>query len=463
MRSSDLRTAFRGVDWSVSTAAALAAPEDMSSGPASSGPARQWSLDLATVVGEVSPSPQVIVGWPHLQPEGPGSWDSAALDRCDRRLDLLLEQGDRPGLTLLHVDMPAWVDVSDGWLNRDTALRFADFAAEIAERFGDRVHRWTTVSDLLVHSIADYVAGMLPTGRGVGMRGLVALHHVLLGAGLATRAIKSADDGAEVGTAMTLVGGYAATDDLADRVALNHMECWAYRLFLDPLLLGRHMADENDRSPVEETGCVRDGDMAVISASLDELGLVWHVPSRVAAPENLPKLLPVRQCFSALNDANRVLAPLGFVLAPMEEVKTTAYGWPIVPEGLADAVAALYEIYGDALPPLRVIDNGMWDLGAADALADDRERRPALTAQLTWLAQVMGEGVEVRGYEYWSLADNAAWKLGYTRHYAMAADAGRYPPQPTIPFDWVHQEVFGGPVGVARRRGKSGKRSLRPV
>ncbi|MFV2214203.1 family 1 glycosylhydrolase [Actinomadura sp. LOL_016] len=460
MRRSDLRKAFRGVDWSVSTADGLAAPEAAAFGAAPSGQARQWSADLTAVVGEVSPSQQVIVGWPHLQPEGPGSFDSAALDRCDERLDLLMERGVKPGLTLLHVDMPEWVDASGGWLNRDTALRFADLAVVMADRFGDRVDHWTTVSDLLVHSVADYVAGMLPTGRGVGMRGLVALHNVLLGNGLATQAVRSLDGDARVGSAMTLIGGYAASDDLADRLALNHMECWAYRLFLDPLLLGRHMVDENDRSPVEETGCVDAGDMAVISEPTDMLGLVWHVPSRVAAPENLPRLLPVRQCFSALNDANRVLAPLGFVLAPMDAVETTTYGWPVVPEGLADAVAALHDIYGDALPPVRVIDSGMCDLGSAGDPAGALRRRSALAAQLGWLAEVMADGVEIQGYEYWSLADNAAWKLGYTRHYAMAIDARRNPSQPRIPLDWAHQDAFGGRVGFT---GKPGKRALHPV
>jgi beta-glucosidase len=206
--------------------------------------------------------------------------------------------------------------------------------------------------------------------------------------------------------------------------------------------------------------------MEAIAEPADVLGVVWHVPTRVAAPENLARLLPVRECFSALNDANRVLARLGVVLAPMEAVQTTRYGWPVVPEALADAVAALDDIYGDALPPLRIIDNGMCDLEPAPDTDTDEERarrRAGLTAQLRWLAQVMGEGVKISGYEYWSLMDNAAWKLRYTRHYAMAVDGRQHPPQPAIPRDWPHQEAFGGPVPPVRTSTKAGRRTLHSV
>ena len=466
MGRSELQRAFGGVDWGVSTADGLAAPSTGSFGVPFSGPAQRWSLDLAAVVGDVSPTYQAIAGWPYLQPERRGVWDRTALDRCDRRIDRLLSRGVRPGLTLLHVDAPPWVDASGGWLNRDTAWHFAEFAAGMGERFGDRVAHWTTMGELLVHSVADYVAGMLPTGHGVGLRGVPALHHVLLGAGLAVQALKQAGTSGQVGSGITLYGAYAASDDIGDRIALERFECWAHRLFLDPMLLGRHLVGENDRSPVEESGCVRPGDMEAIAASADVLGVSWYVPTRIAAPENLTKILPARECFSALNDANRLLARLGFALAPMDAVETTAYGWPVVPEALADAVAALHDLYGAALPPLHIVDNGACDVepGAAADTDEGRERRRSrLAAQLGWLARVMAEGVRVNGYEYLPLTDNLGWKLHYTSHYAMAIADRRHPPQPPIPLDWAHHDAFGGTAAPGGGPARTGKRALHAV
>ena len=461
MRGPDLRAALDGVDWGVAVAGCLAGLESGSTATVLSGPSRRWSLDLAAVLGDMPISWRAVAGWPQLQPEGPDRWDRAALDRCDRRLDQLLDRGVRPGLTLLDVDMPQWVDAAGGWLNRDTAQRFADFAAGLGDRFGDRVARWTTFSDVLVHSVADYIAGMLPTGRGVGLRGLAALHHVLLGSGLAIRALRQAGGGGEVGGSVGLTGAYAASEDISDRIALNRLECWAHRLLLDPMLLGRHMVAENDRSPVEESGCVRPGDMEAIAEPADVLGVVWHAPSRVAAPENLAKLLPVRECFSAFNDANRVLSRLGFVLVPMDAVETNSYGWPVVPEALADAVAALHDLYGDALPPLRIIDSGLSDPEPEPGPGfDEAERRSLLAAQLSWLARVMAGGVRISGYEYWSLVDYAGWKLRYVRHYAMAVDDRPHPPQPEIPRDWPREGAFGGPVAPVDRAGRPALHSV---
>lgn len=104
----------------------------------------------------------MVAGWPQLQPEGPGSWDRDALDRCDRALDALLAHDTRPALTLLDRTLPPWLDAAGGWLARDTAEHFAAYAAELGRRFGDRVERWITSTDLAGPTLADHVAGMYP-------------------------------------------------------------------------------------------------------------------------------------------------------------------------------------------------------------------------------------------------------------------------------------------------------------
>ena len=141
----------------------------------------------------------MVAGWPQLQPDGPGSWDQDALDRCDRALDALLARGTRPALTLLDRSLPPWLDAAGGWLARDTAEHFAAFAAELGRRFGDRVERWITSTDLAGPTLADHVAGMYTPGRGAGRAGLPAVHHILLANGLATQALGAT--GARAGSA----------------------------------------------------------------------------------------------------------------------------------------------------------------------------------------------------------------------------------------------------------------------
>ena len=160
--------------------------------------------------------------------------------------------------------------------------------------------------------------------------------------------------------------------------------------------------------------------------------------------------LPAAHCQSALNEVNRLLVGLGFAIIPFDDVETTAYGWPILPEGLADAVAGLHDLYGELLPPLSVIDNGMGDLDPIDGTGPPEEarRRALLRARLSWLARVMAHGVDVCGYEYWSVLDNLEAKFRYTQLYAMAVPDHEPPPRPAMPSDWVHRGAFAGDTVV---------------
>lgn len=453
MRDGHPLAGLRDLDWGVATADALAAPSPHPMAHAvfpSPGHCDQWADDVRELAGANVTTHRAVLGWPHLQPDGPGTWDAAALDRCDRALDSLLALGLRPSLTLLHLALPRWVDEAGGWLARDTARHFADYAAVVGARLGDRVTRWITSTDLAGPSLAHHVAGMYPTSHGIGLAGLPSVHHLLLGHGLAVQALRAAGVRGQVGTTVTVNGAYPATADPWDRLAVERLESWTLRMFLDPLLLGEHMVTEDGASPVADTGCVRPGDMAAVTAAQDVLAVSWHSPQRVTAPENLPMLLPTMACFHALNEMNRLLVRLGFALVPFDDVETTGYGWPILPEALADALAALGDLYGDLLPPLAVIDNGMGDPDPADAAA----RRAVRGARLTWLNRVAAQGLDVRGYEYWPMLDNLEAKLRYARLYGVAVPDHEAPPQPPIPSDWVHTGAFR--EETARRTGTRG-------
>ena len=63
------------------------------------------------------------------------------LDYYDRLVDAALARGVAPTATLYHWDLPQPLEDRDGWLNRDTAEAFADYATIVHDRLGDRVRR----------------------------------------------------------------------------------------------------------------------------------------------------------------------------------------------------------------------------------------------------------------------------------------------------------------------------------
>ena len=65
---------------------------------------------------------------------GRGRPSAAGIDFYDRLVDGLLAKGITPWATLYHWDLPQALEDAGGWPVRDTADRFADYAAIVAER-----------------------------------------------------------------------------------------------------------------------------------------------------------------------------------------------------------------------------------------------------------------------------------------------------------------------------------------
>src|SRR5260370_7787967 len=78
------------------------------------------------------------IAWPRILPQGTGSVNGRGLDFYDRLVDRLLARGITPFVTLSHWDLPFALHEKGGWLNRETASAFADYAEAVARRLGDR-------------------------------------------------------------------------------------------------------------------------------------------------------------------------------------------------------------------------------------------------------------------------------------------------------------------------------------
>ena len=112
------------------------------------------------------------IAWPRVFPEGTGTPNPKGLDFYNRLLDELLANGIEPFATLYHWDLPqALQDRFGGWMSRDTAKAFADYAGYVAERMSDRVKTFFTINECsrLVH--LGYGAGIDAPGLNVAATG----------------------------------------------------------------------------------------------------------------------------------------------------------------------------------------------------------------------------------------------------------------------------------------------------
>ncbi|AQZ69191.1 Beta-glucosidase [[Actinomadura] parvosata subsp. kistnae] len=356
----------------------------------------RWPEDVALMRGLGVNAYRFSIAWPRVLPEGSGRVNAAGLDFYDRLVDALLAAGVQPVPTLFHWDLPQALEERGGWLSREVSELFAAYAATVGARLADRVPMWITLNEPFVHMAYGYAMGVHAPGRALLTDALPAAHHQLLGHGLAVRALRAAG-ARQVALTNNCTPVWPASESEADVRAADAYDILHNRLFNDPVLLGKYPDLSAYTSALD---FVRDGDLETIAAPLDALGINYYNPTRIAAPtgDGLP-----------FDDAGVTGYP------------TTAFGWPVVPDGLRELLTGLKARYGAALPPILITENGcsQEDVPGPDGTIDDTARIDYLDGHIAAMRQAMAEGVDVRGYFVWSLLDNFEWAEGYDQRFGL--------------------------------------------
>ncbi len=338
------------------------------------------------------------IAWGRVFPEGTGALNPAGLGFYDRLVDTLLEAGIEPFVTLYHWDLPAALDDRGGWLNRDSAAWFADYAGAVAARLGDRVRRWATLNEPWVVMQGGYVNGDLAPGHRNLFEGPRVAHHLLLAHGAAVQALRAETD-AEVGLVVNLEPKVAASDRPEDRAATARADAYMNRLFLDPVFLGSY-PDELAEVFGEAWWDAPAENFALIREPLDFLGVNYYTRAVV---RDDPAAYPDR--------AGRVRQP---------RHAYTEMGWEVYAPALTDLLLWVTERYDP--PPLYVTENGaaFYDPPqAADGRLDDPLRVAYFRDHLRAVHAAIERGADVRGYFAWSLFDNYEWSHGYSKRFGI--------------------------------------------
>ncbi|GAB3128020.1 glycoside hydrolase family 1 protein [Glaciibacter psychrotolerans] len=372
--------------------------------------------------------------WPRLQPDGRGGLNRGGIGFYDRLLDELLAAGIRPMATLSHWDTP--LALRGGWLNRDTASRFGDYAHEMGRVFGDRLDGWVTLNEPATVMLNGYMRGTHAPGARLLFDALPAGHHQLLAHGLAVQGLRAADVRGQIGIAQAHTPVQPASDREEDGLYAELYDLLHNRLFADAVLLGRYpaVAEPFERELRMLTESDPD-DLATIHQPLDFYGLNYSQPSRVAAG---PAQSAAPGEPAATDGSAMPAATLPFHLESFREHPLTALGWPNAPEYLGVSLRELRDRYGDALPPVYLTEGGasFADRQDAHGVVDDTLRIDYLAEHLSAALDAVApggvaEGVALRGYFVRSLLDGFEWDAGYTQRFGLVwvdfADQSRTP------------------------------------
>ena len=338
------------------------------------------------------------VSWSRVLPQGVGAVNAAGLDYYDRLVDALLEAGIEPLVTLYHWDLPAALDDRGGWLNRDVAGWFSDYASVMFRRLDGRVKIWSTINEPWVITDGGYLHGALAPGHRNLFEAPIASHNVLRAHGAAVQAYRG-EGKHQIGLVVNLEPKYPASPAPEDLAATARAEAYMNRQYLDPVFLGRYppqMAEIFGKAwpdwPAE--------DFQLIGQPIDWLGVNYYTRSVTRHDETS--------------------WPLKAARVRQDRATYTETDWEVVPQSLTDTLLWVKQEYGAI--PIYVTENGAAFFDpptAAGGRVQDPLRIDYLRGHLRAARQAISQGVDLRGYMVWSLLDNLEWALGFSKRFGI--------------------------------------------
>jgi beta-glucosidase len=312
------------------------------------------------------------IEWSRLQAAPFAPLNQKELERYVHLLDCLKAANITPMVVLHHFSNPRWITSHGGWLNPATVSAFVDYVTKLVSALKERVYLWNTFNEPDTYASLTYLLGGFPPFHKWRLWSYRKVIKHMAGAHVRASEIirREGNDGRtpEIGIAKnwTFFGSfqkYAFWDRLL--AAISHH---TFNHFVLDAFLGGPRREASTFLGVNYYGLARFKNFEPM------------VPAGGACPKEL--------------------AQLSVVCDDMFER---------YPAGLGIILRNFHRRYG---LPLYITEHGA-------ASGDDEFRIRDLTRHLSALRSAMSDGVDVRGFFYWSLLDNFEWQFGYSKKFGL--------------------------------------------
>lgn len=348
------------------------------------------------------------LNWTRIIPNGRGKVNAQGLDFYDRLVDELLENKIEPFITLFHWDYPNELFKSGHWLNNASSEWFEEYALIVGKKLGDRVKNWMTINEPQVFLGLGYQSGKIAPALKYDIRDIIAMtHNVLLSHGKAVKVLRDVCK-QKVNIGYTPVGTVyiPASDKLEDiEVARKEMQkieftndgdlsVWNNSLWLDPVFKGAYPEDVIKKYEKYLPNTFEE-DLKTISQDLDFFGCNIYTGKTVKSDGN-GNAVPCKK----LNEV------------------TSSIGWSVTPEAIYWASRFFYEEYRK---PIIITENGvsLSDWISEEGNIKDYNRIDYIKRYLYQLKKAADDGIDIRGYFYWTLLDNLEWERGFKYRFGL--------------------------------------------
>jgi len=324
------------------------------------------------------------IEWARVEP-APGRYSRSALAHYGEVLQACRDHGITPMVTLHHFSSPRWLTELGGWENPDTADRFAAYCRTVLAELGPLIPYACTINEANIGSI---IQRLIAAGEGRN------LHREAV-VGLADdRAALEADPRPADTRPQRPTGIFLFTfsDEGRGIVGRAHM-------------LAREAIRQ--ASPATKIGITLAlQDVQAEPGGEKEADEIWAAQFTDFLPA-----IDGDDFIGVQNYSRVVVGPDGETPAAAMGGELTQMGYEFYPQALENV---LRRVAGQTTLPLFVTENGI-------ATADDTRRTEFIRLALGGVERALADGIDVRGYFYWSALDNFEWMLGYRPTFGLVA------------------------------------------
>ncbi|WP_024610077.1 GH1 family beta-glucosidase [Pseudoalteromonas sp. TB64] len=351
-----------------------------------------WRDDINIIESLGVDAYRLSISWPRVMTQN-GQLNPVGVKFYTDILDELKRRNIKAFVTLYHWDLPQYLEDEGGWLNRQTAYAFEHYVNLITKAFGERVHSYATLNEPFCSAFLGYEIGIHAPGKIGKEYGRKAAHHLLLAHGLAMTVLKQNSPNTLNGIVLNFTPCYSLTQSDEDLKATAFADDYLNQWYIKPIIDGQYPNIIN-QLPLSHQPDIHEGDMELISQSIDYLGINFYT----------------RQVYKAHpTDIYEPIAPTG----PLTDM-----GWEIYPQSFTDLLVSLNKTY--TLPPIYITENGaaMPDT-YNNGEVNDLDRLNYYNDHLNAVHNAVEQGVTIHGYFAWSLMDNFEWAEGYLKRFGI--------------------------------------------
>lgn len=312
----------------------------------------------AEIISSLAPAYRMSVAWNRLQRGPMEDFDPAVVAEYTGFLEDLRARNVSIMMVLHHFTNPRWFTEMGGWEKASNIGYFVDFGKKVVQAFGRFVSHWNTFNEPNVYVSYGWLTGFFPP--------------------------------------------FKINPLLAFRVLRNLGQAHA-----------RMYEEIKNMYPDHPVGISHN---AVV---FDAENILGHIPAGLADwwfMEHAPSYFKEMDFFGMSYYARVTHDPLPVTYIDTPE-KIKRYGlahddmWEYHPQGLRTCINRYWRQYGK---PIIITENGVCD-------ERDILRQQAILEYAEIIHQALTDGIDIRGYYWWSTWDNFEWHLGPTRRFGLYA------------------------------------------